>query len=101
MKATIFILPAILALQISILFAGNAETKSGFIKETSTVSIEKLTPSLAKEADFSTTPSIPKMENLILSPVTPKEADFNDSEDTTGINLRNMAPLTPAEADFE
>ena len=76
MKATTYIIAAVLSLQVSLLFADNSEMKRGINYESSS----------------------PVLNNL--APTTPAEAGFSDVVPETGSNLSNLAPVTPAEADF-
>lgn len=98
MKTTIIILTAIFAFQINVLFAGNAEAKSGSLKETTFTPDKELSVQAGKADRSEVTPLT---EKISLAPMTPKEADFYENEDTTSVNLRSLTPVIPSEADFE
>jgi len=127
MKATTIIIAAVLALQVSFLFADNNEVVSTANNESCFGTISTLAPVTPGEATFEETtfteafaynvtslaPVTPveadffdvvpekNIDLTILAPVTPSEADFNDNIEDQTSNLSALAPVTPAEADFE
>jgi hypothetical protein len=127
MKATTFIIAAVLSLQVSLLFADNNETRSTVSGETffcTTCLLAPVTPTEATfeetslsnaftydyttmapvapvEADFSDVVPERNLDLTFLAPVTPAEADFNETVEDQDLNLSALAPVTPAEADFE
>ena len=127
MKTTSIIITAVFTLQVSLLFAGNNDTKStvndetilcptcvlapvtpneatfeeNLVINTTSFDFTALSPVTPIEADFSDVVPEKNLDLTILTPVTPVEADFNDNIDTLTFNLNALAPATPAEADFE
>jgi len=127
MKATTFIIAAVLSLQVSLLFADNNETRSTVSGETffcTTCLLAPVTPTEATfeettltnavifdytalvpktpgEANFSDVVPEKNLDLTILAPVTPAEADFNETTESQSDILSALAPVTPAEADFE
>ena len=127
MKAKSIIIAAVLALQVSFLFAGNNETASSANNESNfcticilapvtpgeatfeeptfsnafTSNVINLAPVTPVEADFFDAVPEKNIDLTILAPVTPSEADFNDTIEGKAINLSALAPSTPDEADFE
>jgi hypothetical protein len=97
MKATTYIIAAILSLQGSFLFAGNNENPKDNSFEYTNTMLKTLAPTTPAVADFSDVIPEPGVNFSNLAPVTPAEADFNDSAPEISIIL---APVTPAEADF-
>jgi hypothetical protein len=127
MKATTIIITAVFSLQVSILFAGNNETRSTVNDEAVLCPTCELAPVTLTEATFEETtltnavifdytalvPKTPGEANFsdvvpeknldltILAPVTPAEADFNETTESQSDILCALAPVTPVEADFE
>ena len=127
MKAITIIIAAVLSLQVSVLFAGNNETRSipndenvsfnintlapvtpveatfeeATETNTFTYGFSALAPVTPVEADFSDVVPEKNVDLTILAPVTPSEADFTENTDEPAVDLSALAPVTPAEADFE
>jgi hypothetical protein len=100
MKA-LYILTAIIGLQINMLVAGNVTSGSTLTSNEITLTdLVALVPATPKEADFSDV--APESDNSFkeLAPILPSEADFSDTEVVPASNL-NLAPVTPVVADFE
>jgi hypothetical protein len=103
MKATTIIIAAVLSLQVSLLFAGNNETKSVVNNDIVPLNINTLAPVTPVEATFeeATCPGSVTFNYTTLAPVTPEEADFSDVVPEKKIDFTILAPVTPAEADFD
>lgn len=126
MKTTSIIIATVLSLQVSVLFAGNNETRSTVSNEavsfnnnflapvtpteatfedaicaiSFTFDHMTLAPETPVEADFSDILPEKNIDLTILAPVVPAEADFNDSIEDRTVDLSALMPVTPAEADF-
>ena len=102
MKATTITIEAVLFLQVSVLFAGNNETRSILNNEAVSFNTSILVPVTPSEATFEDATEISAFtfNFLILAPFTPVEADFSDVVPEKNIDLTILAPVTPAEAVF-
>jgi hypothetical protein len=112
MKTKAFIITALLACTVSLLFAGSPKTI--IIKsESMTIEIHLfddiswLAPETPKEATFEDSEPRPAPDIARLAPITPKEATFEDlaADPTFPAQkldpLVNIRPETPEVADFE
>jgi hypothetical protein len=100
MKTSTITLTAILALNISLLFAGNDCTlpPASPVKGVSTTI--NICPTTPKEASFGDT--YETLDLSLVAPVTPQEADFNDpAPEGTNDTLARLAPVTPKVAAFD
>ena len=103
MKTTSYIIAAVLSLQVSLLYAGNNETRTSSPKEAVTITITSLAPVTPPEATFedATETNDFLFDFSDFSPVVPMEADFSDNEPERINDYKLLAPVTPAEADFD
>ena len=103
MKATTIIIAAVLSLQVSLLNAGNNETRSIVNDETVLCPTRVLAPVTPIEAIFEETivTNAFGFDFTTLAPVTPIEADFYDTIPEKNFDHTILVPVTPAEADFE
>jgi len=106
MKTTTLLLTILLAMNISLLSAGNTTgdpVKTNYTKPETTSHLPNLTPYLPKEADFSD--DVYTQNNLetmlpCLTPSTPAEAEFEDPDTRMLVNIKSLTPDIPAEAEF-
>ena len=110
MKAKIYILTALLAVNLSLLSEGNPEIS--IMKDNSkadNISLHRieLVPVTPGEAFFSDAEPRPVSEISRLTPITLKEATFEEGTEEISIPiisplvLQKIAPETPKEAEFE
>ena len=109
MKATIYTMIALFAMNSGMLFAGNYNSASpAFAMFSDGIEFriapraftDKLAPSIPKEADFEDFIPIIPINIEKLSPSTPVESDFEDTDTTTMAISTALVPVTPVEADF-
>ncbi|MDP1621320.1 MAG: hypothetical protein Q8M08_03185 [Bacteroidales bacterium] len=99
MKTMTFILAAVFALQVNVLFADSDNVPASGNSETTHIELTSLAPVTPVEVIFEEViTSVPEYSSL--APVVPAEADFNDVAPVTGIDMMSLAPVTPASADF-
>lgn len=98
MKIRSITIAAVLALQVTTLFAGNDNLPASMELENSIIAMTSLAPATPAEATFEEIAPVNEISAIV--PVVPGEATFEDVPSDIA-PIGDLSPALPAEADFE
>jgi hypothetical protein len=107
MKTIIYTIIALLALNASLLIAGDINhptTNPEPVKNALFAIPDKIAPITPLVADFDDGTDVkasPEIFIAKIAPVTPREADFDDESGLVSVIIDKIAPVTPKDPEFE